>query len=681
MRENLSFSEQQLELIAANRRKVWFRILKTCLFIQDLDPFAVFRTRTGSGSSRARRLSSSPDNLERGQLGPKAQIGRYSDGLKLPQMEVDRIRTKLAKFTRSFAAYFYTKTLLIALVQFSLLKHQQSEPGEWAAFVLGPAVCGQLVQLLGNPLESLKDISILCYVSPSGYMFVCSTLISLYYKRRWPLDNSPLRLLLAPQYELKRVDLGIRSKLDILCASFSTYRLESWRCFQRIRQRSLSSGSVKLFKQNLAARIQMDRLQMREEKFIGQMQRLLDELRSNPAELVQFRPANLSLDYYAKLAAIAGLTVPYFFANFVTVAASYGGPFIYLPYAARCPQLDCTLAQVYSLPELLLSLEIWLTLGLCVLFATRNLSLLVLLVINQLKLIKETGRQLAGCRELILVALDRAARQPRDQLEGDRTFELALLEANQVGQIRAILEREHQLRSRFFSNDDELHWQRDGRLSEGARNTLVLKNLLKLMVSDHELGRNSRCISMEVGEQFYYVFMTLFLIAVHNQFRMPETDLARTCIVLVTWLEMNLVTVACAYCHSRLLELKRNFWPLLAASLQLYQDCYTRPIEGRQHAIELAKPLAARWQRQSSSSSLSRTATIEVAPAADERQSLAQLKCCSFVIDRLAKLVHLSSLNADAHCPRVLNIKLDYERIIQVNFFVVFVYSFTMQAG
>lgn len=598
-------TSEQRKLTEANRGKLWFKTLKFNLFIQDVDPFALFKPQD---AFHLRRKSLA---LESGQMERSYEInakwrhsiglihwnGLYqTDALKLANTRADVLRWRLTRLLRVFVGLILAKVTLIAYVQYSLLRGRYLISDRERSLLLSRETCDRLAALLGNPLTSMRDLAIILYAGPTSYTFALITLLRDHYQSQ-PMDNAPLRLVLDPHHELGRIDASVRAELRQWQVSLKIYRVGQWRRHQRIRAELLAGGGSsalprpQMVKANFAARVQLDGLRQREEHFCSKLTRLLEQLRAKRSEL---RPANMTPAYFQRMSTFVRATVLANTASCSTLSLGFLTPFFFLPYLEKCPARDCNPFGILSGPELVLGLEMVLIVVLGTVLSVGNMTHSALLAVNQLTLIKSMRADVKQCR---------------------RSLGLGL-----------ISEKE----------DHERDWPPDDYVSQ------LTKLAIKLLVCNRELKSNSRCISLEANQHLPFPVTGILAIALNNQFKIPETYLFRNYIIIFTWIEINLVLISCAFVHSRLLELQRDLWHFLAANHELHQACY------RRHGGQLVG-------------------------------SIGKLRCCSFVMDKLSRFVHLLSFDVWRYCPTIMNVAIDYQKIIQANFFAIFIFSFTIQ--
>ena len=213
-----------------NKQTFWYKSIKFFLFIHDFDPFAIFK-RTSSAEVNRHGEGGSADP-------PSSVLTRHksivdSAELRLSTERSDIRRHRVGYITRTYVIYFFIKALIVSIAQFSLLKYIYLVPRGYQPPWLSKSVIQIITKYLGNPLFALKDFSLVNYLGPISLVIVNFIFFFLYYKK-YPLDMAPLRFMLNPVHELKRVDLNIKRKLADVRNSLEMYEQQ--------RKRSLLSA-------------------------------------------------------------------------------------------------------------------------------------------------------------------------------------------------------------------------------------------------------------------------------------------------------------------------------------------------------------------------------------------------------------------------------------------------------
>lgn len=645
--------EKHSKRVEMSKRKFWYRWMKSSLFIQDVDPYAIFKDdkliSSNAGKRGARWMAAEEGHLPRHNFHLDAM--NRSDGLRLPHTKMDRFRWRLAKMLRMFAAYYYAKMILACMVQYTLLRYQQYVSRDQSEPFLSRGMTQKLAQLIGNPLFPLKNTSLLLYVASPGYIFFYLVLLPLYY-RRHPMDNAPLRFLLDSKHELRRIDACIRLNLTKVKDSLNTYRKKQLEqlgeCMHRVRSQSLTGPPASKHFHLSASRgllvYQLDQMKRHEEYYGRQMHHLLVDISSKSLERESFRPETFSMEYFAR---ICSLMQPIFWGSLVIISSSMIAvslAYYMIPYMGRCPELDCNPLGVYSFSEALMSSEMVIISVMSTFIASLNLIQISLITINQLGLIGTIKRELFASQKLISAAQD----------DGKLLEQVARQRSTTIEELGNIwTQSQHQKHKPTF-------------LSRVKVDGNMLRSLVAILVCDEELARNSRCISMEVLDPLYYALLIIFIITINSLFKVPDKNFVQNFLLAVCWIIVNMTAIACAHIQARVLEFKRAMWSTLAASLKLHQGCYHEwPNDNPFHRKQLA-PGGSLRIRQSI-----RRRTVE-------RSNVEQsFKCCTFVVDMWVKFIHSSVSHGERHNPRLFFVEISYQRLIEANFFAIFVYTFT----
>lgn len=564
-------------------RRFWFKWLTFSLFVREVDPFAMFRI----GS--AKQTSSQLENAR-----PSCECA-FKKELRLAQANNDLVQIWALRLLRLSTAVMLIEACFVSYVQYKLLRRQylsHLETGE--NDLLSWQLISKIEQLSGNPLAALKEVAFLLYLAPVSYDFVTFNLINLYARRNF-VCNAPLRFLMRPHFELKRIDICIQTHLSNMKMSLSAYKSTQRIRFQRARSKLLSSLVPS---DNLAARVELDQLEQQDQQFIDRMDRLIGAMKSSAAQL---RPINLTPNYYARQCAWTRRLVVAAFGVLALSLITLALPFLIAPYLTRCPQLDCAPGRVFGASELLFTAQLWFALFLAFVAYSRTAVVSILLVINQLVILSFVRDKLSHCKRTLMI----------NQLE----------------------QRDH--------------------LGRKRRDELVFRTLITLIVCDSELKRGSRALSVEATEQIYYAISPVVIFILSDRFNIRETRIIRYLFLAFGLCLANVLMISYAHVQGRILDYGRSLWSLMAVILDSYRDCFhckaprTFHLKRRREFLEF-----------------------------DQRGP--NVKCCSFVLDMLAKFVLSSGGDMKRHATRALDMmELNYEKIIQANFFIIFLYSIT----
>jgi hypothetical protein len=667
----LGVSVEQSRTMDTSKDRLWHKWLRFCLFIQNIDPYALFKPPappareplpTMAGAAAVKRTNLGvllelpagcpppADNHHHHHLmGPQRHRRRHLDSiyqseeLRLARTSRERCPSTVTRFIRWFAVYICAKMTLVYIAQYTLLMYQY-RPKAAGSSLLSLGAAKTLAQLVGNPLYPLKDTALLVYIGPVFYLAAFIILLPRHYSRR-PMDNAALRFLLSPRHELKRADACTRSKLARLRASFDNYRRQQARHLQFGRQASATMSAPPT--DAVSARAEsaqfagddddhrqqqqlIKAMQCREEHFCQKLHHYLQECESNPAELRSLRPENFTPAYFVKIStqihsAVYGSIWLYSICNIVLSLA-----FWWPLYQDRCKnkqsQGSCSIGQLYTLPEIVLNCETFVTMTLNTLISSLNMSLTSLITTNQLDLIESAKSELIECRSLLAVKNWHRYLQQSKQVDYTATA-AANNKTTTSGRLGS-----------FHSGMVTLNF-------EDELNKQLLKSLIKLSNYDDELEKNSRCMSMEVLHPIYYALGTIFLFITNGRLRVLETNFTRNFIMIVSWLNVNIIAISCAHMYSRVLEFKRILWSILAVGLEAHQDCYFD-----------CWPARRLWW-----------------PGQRRRG----LKCCTLVIDMWTRYIRSSFENLERHCPHPFYVEFNYRGVIEANFFAIFIYTFT----
>lgn len=548
-------SIRRLDIIQASRRKLWYRMLRFFLCFFDVDVYELTKLHESSQSkNRSRRPGES--------LHANHPIRRYSFHVdselnlspesKFPHAEVGKTHRNFAKLLIALSGYCCLRAAMICVVHYSLLRHDPSISRSKELPFLSLELAEKLAQFLGNPLYPLKDVGLLLYIGPCGYVFLSLSMISTYYKSQ-PMDNAPLRFLLDPQKELKRVNAAIRFKLTKIRASFNIYRLHL-KTFLQDRIYSIRLGTLSSNKNRRASmRGHQSEIECEEESFCNEIEATISELTSQPSAFKSLKPEVFSLKYYKKISSQMQSVLFTFLAAYTMSVAVINGN-IWLPvYYEKCSQISCRVFHVFSFSELLMVAELVIMLVVVVILATYNTFILVLVIMNQLELIKLAKKELTLC-------LDKLMAFNRDGIfREEDDFKLT--------PIRKPMAQPH--------GEKRSDWRERNKLQG-----FMLRSLTKLLICDDEMAQNTHCISLEIFHQFYFVICIIFMLAMNGQFKDPSTYFMKYHIVTATWFNVNLIAISCAYINARVLEFKRTLWSISSASVKLHNDCYYEWLPG-----------------------------------------------------------------------------------------------------
>ena len=203
----------------------------------------------------------------------------------------------------------------------------------------------------------------------------------------------------------------------------------------------------------------------------------------------------------------------------------------------------------------------------------------------------------------------------------------------------------------FHLDTNKLELQQVAFVNERLKlDRLLLESLIKLIVCEQELADNSHSIAELTYHPLYYTGTLVFLLILGTQFNLAGSNLPRIFSCTTIWTNFNLVVMTCALIYSRIVELERIMLFILAPYV---------PILGAHLTSD---------QR-------------DAAKVGRRKQAYDNVRPCSFAADMWLKFVYATSSDIKRYCSCPLGVQLTYEKMIEINFFIVFIYSLSIGRG
>lgn len=640
-------------------------LIERSLFMTDLDPFEIYKD-----PEARRRVESRTDFCL-----SCASSTRTTSSLRLEFTDHDRKRSRFALYNGIFHIYLMLKSFLVFAIQFLLFRHElcdkattgttgtngsseQSKQADCSEPPFDYARLQRIGNFIGNPYAVLGESSSHLYIGLMGLAITRLIAFPLYHHKRRKLDMASLRFLLRPRLEQRRLDAVARRKLLDIQMSMShslENRIKSLEGAMA-RARATNSQAVAVVMTRGAPGIRISDvdgcdllkrpnrvgvaalgLSMREDCAIisGHVRAL-----SEPAALMSsLRPrvyqlewhsfmkrrvralAHLLLATLSILALITSLVVAY--SNLKAHQKCYEQPTlqqqqrnytaIIRPGLSRVPS-DDTKCRRFTLSDSILFLEVSYCLFFCALYESNHLVLCGASIIMQTQLINSTRLDLLrGGRELMTGQYKRLAIAHEARLRGETI--------------------------------NESKWRR----MSVQRDRLLLQLVAKLFVVERELADGFRAIALQAIVYLYHGANTILLLFLANGKRTVLSVRMRHALLVLLWVWINSIALLCCSLRARVNQLEKQLWSMMACigSIQMQDET----------AVLASRPGA--W--------------AQLGPESSNHE----LRMLSVIGEIWRKYVLTTSGNSRQYCVRSLGVSLTYQRLIELNFMAIFIYSLT----
>lgn len=642
--QQADLARDEAQINEKNKRAFWYNALQGLLYLHDYDLYGVYKTQQHEEEEE----EANKTTANRSKYGLRSLY--LEPELQLVRTKEDALRHRRTQALRLFVSYFFIKASIVSLAQYTLLNYEYLVPRTHQAPLLSRPWAELILNTLGNPLYVLRDFAVIFYAFPAGLSVLNFVWLPQRYKRK-PLNVAVLRFFQSPGHELKRIDLNIDRKLSNLRSSLRVYWFEKRHQLVRQTRGSIFVRGTKGERQLYSSRGQKSSLCLNEllkveEAYCSHLRQFLVHLSpalKHPTSRAygSLRPATYGAAYYFEsvknlTSLLVGTNVFYFVCCGVIISFMQVNTFNYKCelYRQKLTTSDvCNPFKIYTLAEGLILLELPVIMLLSLWVSALNLALHTLAMKNQTELIASIQQELSNCKNFILHYkqhfIHSSSCIPKLCINGE---------------------------------NKQLIWQTlEHRLK---LDKYLLHSLVRLLVCENELLDNSENISELSLLVMYYAFGTTIYAILGGRLGLKDTFFIRQFIVGATWLNFNLVAIACAHVYARIVQFERTMWLVLAANASTFTQTLNYFNLPRDEDLE----------QQDGEEDGEDDDDDDYEKDYDYLSS----RSCSFASDLWIKFVTATSINMERYCARPLALRLTYQMIIELNFFAIFAYSLSI---